>query len=330
MCKKLTIASILFFSLFYHSAQASQRDGMTLGTRAMGMAGIFSPQSDDSTGVFYNPAGLAMAEIGDFTIEQGNAKPNTNNPNSTSPGDGEQPLLIAYNSYARYGHSAFAAGYAESKQRTITALGFAGMIGNALAAGISYSYITRKGENQSPNSSTSTDFLPMKVGLISKIIQAKYVKMSLTGSYQMIIANDSLEPQASNISATDRLPTEPEGYTFGTHIKIPTAYFLLGINYGINESTYNYDIDAKNLPSSRSEGYSAELHLPLWKKLAVSLRMGYKEKTWSDISQAIVTNATGVGVSYANRHFIDTATETIVRPDNSKLVFTSLSYAYQF
>ena len=43
------------------------------GTRAMGMAGVFAAQADDSSAIWYNPGGLARANIikRDFTVEWG-------------------------------------------------------------------------------------------------------------------------------------------------------------------------------------------------------------------------------------------------------------------
>ena len=43
------------------------------GTRAMGMAGVFAAQADDSSAIWYNPGGLARANMvkRDYTVEWG-------------------------------------------------------------------------------------------------------------------------------------------------------------------------------------------------------------------------------------------------------------------
>ena len=328
MLKKITIPNVLFCILSVQQAQAIQREELTLGTRAMGMAGIFEPQSDDSSGVLYNPAGLAIAQISDFTIGQSTVD---------AANDVSQPNLIALSAYNNFTESAFSVAYANKLQKTVATtpevdinsqglyIGIGKKYSKNIALGISYSYVTNSSDKQGTNEEVG--FLAMKLGFIGKAIQSKYLHASIAGSYQLMMSNDSLDSNTMNSA----LIIEPQGYNLGANIKLPTPYFLLSLNYSTAEYTYDYDIGASDLPSKKNEGYSAELHIPVWNKFTASFRMGHREDTWSDLSEKIVTNATGFGISYANTHFIDMANEIRDAGGNSKtLNYTSLSYAYQF
>jgi len=75
MRKNIIVAAVIFtlLSLWNYPASAFEQYFTYLGTRAMGMAGAFIVQANDSSAIWYNPAGLAQpgAPKFDLTIEYG-------------------------------------------------------------------------------------------------------------------------------------------------------------------------------------------------------------------------------------------------------------------
>src|SRR5436190_10916871 len=67
MCRTLLLSALLFVS----TPALAQQIFEAVGSRALGMGGAFVGVADDSTAVYWNPAGLSAGSVGGGTLEWG-------------------------------------------------------------------------------------------------------------------------------------------------------------------------------------------------------------------------------------------------------------------
>ena len=312
----LTAAAIAATTSIAHS---SETYFSMPGTRAMGMAGAFVAQADDSTAMYYNPAGLAHeGPEYDVTVEFGN---NMTFESGTGRKVGKQKLKWA--SYragnlgvAHYQPVEFAFGSGVVEYKT-TSFGAGRDLGDGLKAGITLDLVSASG-------SASDNGYGFSLGFLKELAKNQTIfsdiKFDLNAG--LVVRNEAQLGKGNDATSATSRPSER---TWGLNAKfqnlIPSA--LVSLNY--SNTTRDWDVAAHNSLSSSGldysrESFGTEISLAASKSMQMFFRLG-RSYAKPEVNGYIDSDSTNLGFGVAFSSFaIDFATE------KRKVNYSSESY----
>lgn len=331
-------------SIFHSAALANEAFFTYPGTRAMGMAGAFTAQADNSSAVWYNPAGLSQQGSADYdiTAEYGTMPTMSDTYEySTDKSDFKFGSLTARdkNSSISYGVSYFVpyrfALYIPEKANTwdtnpigrvdatYSQISFAGaMSGERLSIGGTLDMLQSdvKGGSGFNNGSG----FGYSIGGLYKVISGEYGSLKAGAVYRSKVKIESNTAGGETVSKY--LPAKPESTAFGLNLMLPFSFAIFNANAGYEKIQWSkaypsmYAITgfdyAKNM-------FGGEVIVDIYGTM-VSFRAGQSTSTPDDSIKYIPIKSLtyGVGISLNQNLIIDFAAE------DRSLEFTSGSKKY--
>ena len=320
------------------------------GSRALGMAGIFHAQADDTTAIWYNPAGLSRQNlginevsvdwgkmpkadgIGDFSSDSGNFRfiglHIANLPNFKGlfkrPAIGfallkpyklqidipEQRSPLDTKTFGRVD-----IGYYQASIQASTG------IGENISVGATFDTVWTSVEclQHTPCTNDGPSGVGFSMALNYSWPVSDTLNISAAGIYRTkaSLGYDTISTTGIGRYTESYAPDRPESYTFATNVQISQAWGLSNINISIEDISWsdtlsrNIEFDASGMDYQRI-GIGGETLIPIVGNIALAIRAGYAIST-SDHSLAfpdVETIALGTGVSFQSRHFVDLALES--------------------
>ncbi len=365
--KKIVVVAAMFtilLSLCNYPVSAYEQYFTYPGTRAMGMAGAFVAQANDSSAVWYNPAGLMQpgAPQLDLTAEYGKL------PQRDSSGKYGSKNSLKFASIAgsleKYymGISYFKPYQISLNLDTVCAIGGSCPIGRVDA---SYEQWSLAFANMFMKDRVSiggtidylypgTDRLTTEpqgwgwsAGALVKLLDTKSLDISGGILYRSdvevnYIEEDITTPDEEVISFY--LPNRPKMYSVGFHTNSPTQFVILSVN-GQYDKVFWSDAFVKDDPfvSFDTEGmnytkisFGGEFLLPFSESFSIAIRGGFSESTPEDESTVVKINSMtfGIGLNIKENFAIDIASEkrdfSGAGGSNNEYSFWSSSISYQY
>lgn len=346
-CFVMDISSVLAYEWYFSYP----------GTRAMGMAGAFIAQADDSSAIWYNPAGLRQKglTIVDFTADYGEI-PKTDN--SGNYGKSNEPKFLSLAGY----YEKWSVGISYFKPYNISinipdiptgsrrntpigivdnSIGFVTFAAarkfgeeDSLSLGVSVDYPSESDKEKEYEGTkhmfrTSKGFRP-SIGMLYNLLETDYFSARIGGVYRS--GNNTEISEAYSKTAVTSLIDKyilgmPPSMGGGINISSPVLYFLLNANacYEVIEWS-----KVRGATDYQRTSYGGELTTSISEKYSISFRGGYSLSTPVDKNKYSEFNSTTFGVGINSEKFsIDTAYETRKIGVSSYNYFSlSLSYFY--
>lgn len=354
------------------------------GVRATGMAGIFVAAANDSTAIWYNPAGLAGSDSAklDSTISISQADVSTNISDRSSIAEDYSKTTKTAIGYAglsvkgvgrltsplvgtvenRFDANAGSGGVAYYHPYTLTVnvdapinpqstltfghieakynelmLAYSNQIEKTWSYGVALEGVWL--DIKCLQFEFCVDNGPWGLGLTLGTLYEQSLDHSTRISYGLVwhskVSIDYLSKPDSGIGAVlgQYIPDRPASVSMGASIKNATPRGVVNANIELGYVWWSQSIAHANpLSDYRYYGVSAEWILPLAAS-AVAVRLGVKqnEAESNTLQTDFLTLAGGLGLSLAERHFLDMAYQTRnMHQSNEKIQRFSASYSYQF
>ena len=267
---KIVLFAISFILCFSTTSFAYEGLSKNPSTRAMGMAGVFSAQSDDSSAIWYNPGAIASYEYisSDITVELGQRPVSGENINSLDNNiyensDSETTLnfLAAYtrnipfikkNKYVGIGFSYFSPynlqinidapinvisenpyGYINAKYHQFSSL-ISARVHDKLSLGATFDFVWVDIEclQFQPCVNTGPTAIGTKLGALYKAYHSKFYTLNFSAVWHSIAKTKYISKPNSGIGSVlnEYLPDRPERYGIGTSLQKPTPWMLITSN----------------------------------------------------------------------------------------------------
>jgi len=270
--KSTTKFILLSCAIFQTNEIALAYEGLSKnpGTRAMGMAGVFSAQSDDSSAIWYNPGAIALYKYisSDITIELGQRPISGENIDSLNDNiyensDSETTLnfLAAYtrnipfiknNKYVGIGFSYFSPynlqinvnaainalseipyGYINAKYHQFSSL-ISARAHNKLSIGATFDFIWIDIEclEFQPCVQTGPTAIGVKFGALYEAIRTKELTLKISTLWQSEAETQYFSKPNSGIGSilNEYLPNRPNMFGIGASLQKPTPWMLITSN----------------------------------------------------------------------------------------------------
>ena len=270
--KSTTKFILLSCAIFQTNEIALAYEGLSKnpGTRAMGMAGVFSAQSDDSSAIWYNPGAIALYKYisSDITIELGQRPISGENIDSLNDNiyensDSETTLnfLAAYtrnipfiknNKYVGIGFSYFSPynlqinvnaainalseipyGYINAKYHQFSSL-ISARAHNKLSIGATFDFIWIDIEclEFQPCVQTGPTAIGVKFGALYEAIRTKELTLKISALWQSEAETQYFSKPNSGIGSilNEYLPNRPNMFGIGASLQKPTPWMLITSN----------------------------------------------------------------------------------------------------
>lgn len=329
------------------------------GTRAMGMAGVFAAQADDSSAIWYNPGGLARANMvkRDYTVEWGGipaahaqrgfsdkqtfkfagayAGELWDKPTLGAGVAYMVPYQLSFDITQRVSPlSARTYGEITASYRQVSGL-FAAQVRPDLAVGATLDWVWIGVECEQP---LCVDYGPVGIG------------MSLGAAYDMVRRKDwaatlaavwhsraklgyQSEPESGiGVYLGDYLPDRPQSLHLGAGLQIPGRKILWNTNVGIDRRWWSRAAGASAPADDFTRlGIAEEALIPLAPGRSLALRLGWAQARAEGGTDRVTTFSSGLGFSFAEHHAVDFAFERRVLKSafNDEAQHVSLSYSWQ-
>lgn len=341
--------------MFHSVALAGEAYFTYPGTRAMGMAGAFTAQADNSSAVWYNPAGLGQQGMpdSDATVEYGSV------PNISDKGDYNTDKsalkfisIGGHNkSSASFGLSYFVpyqfalyipeTGTFSSQpigrvDATYSQYSFAGAIGaENLSLGATLDMVLRDVTGGSYSGGSGSGY-GYSVGGLYKVVNSEYAALKAGAVYRSTVTIES------NLISGDivgkYLPSKPESTAYGLNLMLPFSYAIVNVNAVSEKILWSKVYDSKvwnaNGADETKNMFGIEVMVPIYSTM-VAVRAGQSTSTPDDTKIYLTTKSStyGLGISINNNLVIDYASEERTLDWSSgdkKYNLSSVSATYQF
>ena len=329
------------------------------GTRAMGMAGVFAAQADDSSAIWYNPGGLARANMikRDYTVEWGGIPAA-----HAQQGFGDVQALKFAGAYAGelWDEPALGAGVVyvvpyqlsfDITQRvsplstrtygeiTATYRQLSGLLATplgpdlAVGATLDWVWVGVRCE-QSPCVDNGPAGLGMSLGATYELARRKDWSTTLAAVWHSRAALGYRSEATSGIGTQlgDYLPDRPQSLHFGVGLQIPARTAVWNTNVGIERRWWSEAAGALAPADNFTRmGIAQEALIPLSVGRSLAVRLGFVQAQADGGQDRVTILAAGLGVSFAGHHAIDLAVERRVLKSalNDEAQHGSLSYSWQ-
>ena len=335
------------------------------GTRAMGMAGVFAAQADDSSAIWYNPAGLASAAAAntDISVEFANI-PEVNERDEYARSGIELKFLGAYTQrrFAIFGDAhlvRIGAGYflpyrptlyidaprpaassnpadpygdIDVTHRQISAL-IAMAPRSSFAWGATadamWSEIRCRDYKECVNKGGPVGY---GASLGAKYTGAKFSwgDASIAAAWHSRIGLSYASHGDSGLGSVveDYIPGRPESLALGGNVRVSTALALININAQTERIGWGDTSKKAAIANSKKLGVSAEALFPLPPGNTFALRMGTNRASAPGTSSVRIL-AAGIGYSFKQYHSVDFAWERRSSSSGALENFSSFSYSLQ-
>ena len=325
----------------------------------MGMAGVFAAQADDSSAIWYNPGGLARANMikRDYTVEWGGI-PAAN----AQQGFSDESALKFAGAYAGelWGMPALGAGVAyvvpyelsfDATQRVsplsartyggITAIyrQLSGLIATQqrpdLAVGATLDWVwVRVRCAQAPCVDYGPAGLGMSLGATYEVARHKDWTTTLAAVWHSRAALGYRTEAKSGIGTllSDYLPDRPQSLHFGAGLQIPARNVVWNTNIGIDRRGWS-SAAGRLAPADNFMrlGIAEEASIPLSLGRSMAVRLGWAQAQGDGAPDQVTILAARLGFSFAEHHSIDLAFEHRASKSafNAEASYASLSYSWQ-
>lgn len=327
------------------------------GTRAMGMAGVFIAQADDSSAIWYNPGGLVRANMikRDYSVEwsgipAANDKKKFSNDQALKfigayVGDFLDrsilgagiaymvPLELSFDITQRISPlSARTYGGITATYRQVSGL-MAARLHSDLAVGATLDWVWIDVQcEQSPCVNYGPAGLGMSLGATYEVARHKGWTATLAAVWHSRAALGYGTEATSGIGTQleNYLPDRPQSLHFGAALQIEVSNAVWNTNADIEKRGWSKaaGIFAPTNDFTRM-GIAEEILIPLSQERSVAVRLGWAQADGGENRVTIL--AAGLGYSFAEHHSVDLAFEhrDLKRALDSEAGYASLSYSWQ-
>lgn len=363
--------SVVFVPLFLcaiaYSTFASESFQTNPGTRAMGMAGVFSAQADDSSAIWYNPAGLKRLSTikSDFTLELAQIPTSAGNMSYGTrtglkylgayldhlpwwQGNDDEALGIgvAYFSPSRQAINVDAPsnpvdnkpyGLLDVQYRQMSVL-FSGVVSDGLSVGGTVDAVWTDVDcrNYARCVKRGPWGAGVTAGLMYSLAQTPWGALNLGAVWRSPISLDYLSPAHSDLGRElpSYLPGRPQSRNLGLHLQTPAPWALINTNLILEQTLWSAAVSrGARLTDYKKMGACMEFLFPIIEDSILALRLGISHALPrnSSISSTVNIMALGAGYSFAKNHFVDLAWESRRNGEGEKNSegFLSMSYSFQ-
>lgn len=329
---------MLIASLFLiTNSNASEIHFTYPGTRAMGMAGAFVAQADDSSAVLYNPAGLAQSTSAgmDITLEYGDMPVidyDANAPLGTFSYDYENEKKIKFISWSTKNEktgTAFGIAYFQPYQQIefvdVSGIGnytkaeghyrqisFAaaknfkisdGPFLNELSLGATLDMSNLLVEDKEEDIEESFMGTGYSLGVLIGLLKSDYISLSAGLNYRSKIDYSADYETTASLALEQTFAGRPEFKSYGIHARIPVkSWFEVGFNYDMQEIGWEDAYDEESLGedfTKKAVGGEIIIPIPFGNHPTLTLRMGRSEGEADDKDFFDVNSSTqGVGLTW--------------------------------
>ena len=347
----------LFLSIVSTQIHAFEAYATNPGTRAMGMAGVFIAQADDSSAIWYNPGGLARANMikREYSVEWSGIPAATEQLkfsndqalkfigayagdlwDKSTLGTGVAylvPLELSFDIAQRISPlSARTYGGITATYRQLSGL-MAAQLRPGLAAGATLDWVWVDVRcEQSPCVNYGPAGLGMSLGTTYEVARHKDWTTTLAAVWHSRAALGYGTEATSGIGTQleNYLPDRPQSLHFGAALRI-----------GVRNAVWNTNVSIEKRGWSKAAGIFAhandftrlgiaeEVLIPLSQGRSVAVRLGWAQADGGENHVRI--SAAGMGYSFAKHHSVDIAFENrgLKSALNSEASYASLSYSWQ-
>lgn len=327
------------------------------GTRAMGMAGVFGPQADDCSAIWYNPGGPVQANMikRDSTLEYG-AIPFSNSAREYetanalkfacgywSTNDRRIGIGISYATLYQLGFDVtdfvqplslqtFGATDVTYRQAS---LALSTPLSKQLAIGGSLDFVWT---DVDCSDVTCVDFGPMApgaaFGATLEVARTPSRHVTVSGLWRTRAALRYYDTPSSGIGTVleHYIPDRPNTLGIGVHAQFSMPAAAVNTNASLERIAWSA-ASAVRAPSPdfNKLGVSGEIIVPLSDALSVAVRAGasHARATQGDDTASIY--ALGTGISWGNGHGMDIAFERRIHKDATidEIDHVAISYSLQ-
>lgn len=366
---RLGIIIAVGVALFSQNVVAYESMRILPGARASSMAGIFTAQADDSSAIWYNPAGLAHQKTisNDVTVDFGNSiepKEGTADNAELASSNNTINYVAAYASDIKWlqayiGTSGVGISYYRPYTLRTTVEEPRGLIDtrpygdvdlryhqisylistllpNSISFGVTVDqfWSTVRCVSDVNCSSGTASGLGASAGLLMDLYQVRQTKLKLGIVWKSRISLNYFADNDAGIGAFigRYIPGRPASRSFALAVQIPTEKVLINANMLFKNVYWS---KATHTSSQISDyliyGLGAEFVFPIRKTQSWSYRFGIKHASPNiGLSPTIDTLAMGVGASFFGDHFIDLSVEKRTIRSLENSLDTLISVAYSY
>ena len=319
------------------------------GSRALGMAGIFHAQADDTTAIWYNPAGLSRQNLGtnEMSFDWGKM-PKADNAGDLSSNSGnfrfmglhianlpdlwllKRPAIgfALFKPYKLQIHipeerSALDPtpfgnvdiGYYQASVQASTG------VGNNISIGGTFDTVWTSVDclQYTPCTNDGPSGVGFSMALNYSWLVSDALRISAAGVYRTkaSLGYDTISSTGIGRHIESYTPDRPASYTFSTNFQISQAWGLSNINISVEDISWsdtlsrNITFDASSMDYQRI-GIGGETLIPIVGNITMAMRAGYAISTSDDslTFANVEIISLGTGVSFQSRHFVDLALES--------------------
>lgn len=331
------------------------------GTKARSMGYAFSAVANNTSAIYYNPAGyVADRKYGVFTLEYGNASSFDQTENGSDVFSSDNQYFLGFGAFGTQSGIGFAAyslydvyftgtnNYAAHQSNEVVGLAYSYRLFPRLSVGFSANYVskifasdeseddygnvtydTHNGKTLLPFETTGSFF---QVGALLDVLKDSETGNKLTLSYTYKTEADLTEDKGDyDYTQVGVEPWDlPEETVMGAAITYGTSFASFLVTYDRKETTYTLPAFA----SSTTNAFGLEIGFD-----GLSIRAGQYESTPKDeaLAEALATKGTTYGLNWQfsttknGGGFLEFASDTReIEAINSKNTFNSLSLNWQF
>lgn len=349
------IATILLAQL--SAVQAFEEVSPHPGSRAMGMAGVFAPQADDCSAIWYNPGGLTRADMiqSDVTLEYG-ALPSTNAAREFAAAnalkfacgywaakDGQLGAGFAYATLYRLGFDINQAvqplslktfGATDITYRQASVL-LSAALNDQLSVGGTLDLVWTSIDC---SYESCVDFGSMapgaSFGVAWDVVRTPTRRIAVSGLWRTRAALRYYDTPTSGIGAVldQYIPDRPQTLGAGLQTQFSTRYAAVNINATIEHISWS-TASAPQAPSPdfNKLGVGSELIMPVANGVSIAARVGLTQARADTGGASSNVYALGAGITWGIGHGIDIAFEQRTHKDfsNGEIGHISIAYSWQ-
>lgn len=336
------------------------------GTRAMGMAGVFAAQADDSSAIWYNPAGVISdaAAKSDISIEFANI-PSVNKAGEYSHSGTELKFLGGYTEalFEMFGDATpvrMGAGYFLPYRTTIYVDALSPAASNPPPYGdvdvthrqVSASIAASPGSGLSWGATVDAMWSEIQCRTYAACVKkdgprgygasfgAKYSvvkfssgEVSIAAAWHSRIAlrYASRPPSGGGIGSVIEgyIPGRPASFTLGVNLRTSTSFAAININGQVERVGWSSTTKDTSIADYQKIGLSTEALFPLSNDNNFAVRMGASRASASGTAPEVRIVAAGIGYGFELHHSLDVAWERRSLSAGIRENFASLSYSLQ-
>ena len=350
----LTVAAALAYA---GAAPAFEETTPHPGARAMGMAGVFGPQADDCSAVWYNPGGLPRPDMirRDITVEYGALPSSTSNREYQAASalkfacgywaanDGRLGVGLAYATLYRLGFnieevaqplSLKTFGPTDITYRQASML-LSTALNQQLAVGGTLDFVWT---DVDCSYDTCVDFgamaLSASFGAAWDMVRTPSQRIAVTGLWRARAALRYYDTPGAGIGAVlDKyVPDRPQTFGIGVHAQFSTRYAAVNGNATIEHISWS-TASASRAPSPdfNKLGAGGEILVPISDGASFAVRAGVTSARADHGDVSANVYALGTGITWGSGHGIDIALERRTRKDfaSNGINHVSMSYSWQ-